>query len=218
MSNSRHENEQAMGVAMKRSEDLLGDTVVIDNEDGIVSEFDWRTFKLLRRMRDVKRLAGFFTTRVYTDAEHCYYTGLLFMAMARAHGLALTTEQIAWVFCHDAMEVATGDLLYPVKNASAVSRGCWDTIEAEVAKDYPALEKFTDSNGREILGDVRWDLFKDCDSLELWLCCTEERNRSNDMRNLDGSTVEATMYRNLVKSKFEFIRKTVAHSVEVGRE
>lgn len=184
--------------------------VTEDFSPSVEPDYDWRAYKALRRMRDVRRLAGFYTTRVYTDAEHCYYTGLLFKLMADAHNVAYTAEGLLWVFCHDAMEVATGDLLFPVKNASVVSRGCWDTIEAEVGKNYPQIAEYADEKGRALLGEVGWALFKDCDALELWLCCTEERNRSNEMRNLDGSTVEATMYKILKRSRFESIRLCVA--------
>jgi 5'-deoxynucleotidase YfbR-like HD superfamily hydrolase len=160
-------------------------------------------------MRDVHRLSGFFTTRVYTDAEHCYYTGLLFVAMAHTHNVTVTEEMIVWVFTHDALEVATGDLLYPAKNTNRLTQESWSVIEKEVSESMPSLKGYADVDGMRLLGVDAWNLFKACDALELWLCCTEERNRSNEMRNIDGTTVEATMFNVLKDCPFEHIREAV---------
>jgi 5'-deoxynucleotidase YfbR-like HD superfamily hydrolase len=171
--------------------------------------YDWSTFKAIRKMRDVHRLSGIFTTRIYTDAEHCYYTGLLFVAMAHAHKVNVTEEMIVWVFTHDALEVATGDLLYPAKNTNQETQGAWALIEKAVVDNTPSLEGYSDIEGMRLLGGAAWDLFKACDALELWLCCTEERNRGNVLLNMDGGTVEAAMYRYLKDVPFEHIREAV---------
>lgn len=187
-------NEQKMLAKMKK---------------GHEEEYDWGTFPLLRRMRDVRRLSGFYLTRPYSDAEHCYYTGLLFLKMARDHAVALSPSSIAWVFCHDAMEVATGDLLYPVKNASKDSREAWDIIEEEAGLAFPKMAEFTDARGKELLGEKAWALFKACDSLELWLFCREEAERGNVLRNIDGSTVEDTMFALIERCEFEGLRSAI---------
>jgi len=201
---SRSEKEQAMVAGMKRPYESKG--VPEDSND---VAYDWSTFKALRRMRDVHRLSGFFTTRVYTDAEHCYYTGLLFVAMAHTHNVTVTEEMIVWVFTHDALEVATGDLLYPAKNTNRLTQESWSVIEKEVSESMPSLKGYADVDGMRLLGVDAWNLFKACDALELWLCCTEERNRSNEMRNIDGTTVEATMFNVLKDCPFEHIREAV---------
>jgi 5'-deoxynucleotidase YfbR-like HD superfamily hydrolase len=174
-----------------------------------LESYDWDTFKALRRMRDVHRLSGFFTTRVYTDAEHCYYTGLLFVQMAHAHKVNINQEMIVWVFTHDALEVATGDLLYPTKNLNRITKGAWATIEKEVSDSTPSLKGYADVDGMRLLGIEAWNLFKACDALELWFCCIEEWNRSNTLVNLDGRSVEETMYACLKDCPFEYIREAV---------
>ena len=232
---TQSEAEQLMGQEMKRSDHcrhplslrqpelgsdldrcegcgMLFDRVVPSSDPIITNDdpgYNWSQFKLLRRMRDVKRLAGFFTTRAYDDATHCYYTGLLFAQMADAHDLSYSPGQLLWVLCHDAVEVLTGDLLYPAKNTNWITKEAWDDIEKAVTKEEPLLQPFTNAEGMAILGPTLWDLFKDCDALELWLCMTEERNRHNEVANPDGGTVEARMFAVLRESKFVRIREAV---------
>lgn len=195
-SDLRHEKEQEMGFEMKGR--AISDV-----------DYDWSTFKLLRRMRDVRRLSGFHLTRAYSDAEHCYYTGLLFLALAKQEDVEISVDAVAWVLAHDAMEVVTGDLLYPAKHTSPDTKFAWNTIEKEIERAVPAMRGYSDDSGRAILGERAWALFKDCDSLELWLFCVEERHLGNVPTNIDGSTVEATMYQLLVKSQFPTIRSAV---------
>lgn len=174
------------------------------------SDYDWSTFTVLRRMRDVHRLSGFHYSRPYSDAEHCYYTGLLFIEMARAHGVHPSIDQVFWVFCHDAMETITGDLLYPAKNTNSETKKAWETIEREVSKKNKWANAFRDAKGMEILGTVQWNLFKACDSLELWMFCVEEEQYGIILKNSDGSTVRETMYAVLRDCGFEHIEEVVS--------
>ncbi len=195
MSSSRHEKEQLMLFDMK------GGTVT--------NAHDWREFTALRRLRDVRRLAGFHLTRPYSDAEHCYYTGLLFLEIAKVENVPVSASAIEWVFTHDAMEAITGDLLYPVKHASDKAAEAWDVIETEASKKTQLFSSRTDAHAKSVMTDAEWRLFKDCDALELWLFCIEEKALGNILANVDGTTVEDTMYAVLVPSPFATVRKAI---------
>lgn len=166
---------------------------------------DLKTYALLRRMRFVHRLSGFQLTRPYTDAEHCYYTGLLFEAMADQHNFSVTKREVDWVYVHDSLEVLTGDLLYPAKNLNKATQVAWDIIEHEVTSNSPSLPA-SDRVAQGFFSDDAWLLFKDCDSLELLMFCIEEARLGNILVNPDGTTVESTMRNLLSKSKFPKIK------------
>lgn len=163
----------------------------------------------LRRMRDVPRLAGFFKTRPYSDAEHCYYTGMLFEDIAYADGVPVTKEEIYWVYRHDAFEVLTGDLLYPAKNTNRATQSFWESIELEIAERNPALAPFTDYEATRWFQPVSLALFKDCDSLELLMFCEEEKSRGNLLLNADGSSVIDVMLKALLHTPFMSIQHIV---------
>lgn len=164
---------------------------------------------ILRRMRDVPRLAGFFKTRPYSDAEHCYYTGMLFEDIADADGISVTKEEVQWVYRHDAFEIVTGDLLYPAKNTNRSTQSFWESIELEVAEGYPALSPFTDYEASKWFKPVSLALFKDCDSLELLLFCKEEELRGNRLINVNGTSVASVMLKVLLHTPFMSIRQIV---------
>lgn len=202
---NQHEGEQEMGAEMKAVR-----SIEAKDFGGHWAEYEaWQRINALRRMRDVHRLAGFFTTRVYTDAEHCYYVGVLFEEMAALHSVKVTPQEVSWAYRHDALEVATGDLLYPAKNTSRETEEAWDTIEIEVGNKYPYLRMYAEKEARTFFTNDAWRLVKACDYLELWLCTREERARGNILTNLDGTTVEQTMYNVVSACQFKYIRMAV---------
>jgi len=156
-----------------------------------------------RRMRDVRRLSGCFITRPYSIAEHCYFTGMLFEDIAEIDHVRVTRQEIHWVYRHDALEIVTGDLLYPVKNMNEVTQKAWATIENEVVKTYPSLLPYVDDEAVLWFSLRAWRLFRECDGLELYLFCKEERLNGNVVRNSDGSSVEKRMEAFLIHSKFK---------------
>jgi 5'-deoxynucleotidase YfbR-like HD superfamily hydrolase len=166
-----------------------------------------------RRMRDVRRLAGFQTIRNYSDAEHCYYTGLLFMEIAKEEKLDITLKQIEFVFLHDILEILTGDLLYPAKNTNSVTKEAWDIIEREVEKTIPDLFGYAETTASVFFSPSAWALFKDCDALELWICCNEEKRLGNVMYNADSTTVEDTMFNILKNSQFKTVLKRIGIAI-----
>lgn len=216
---TKHEHEQAMGAQMKLTEtvmDVSGNEahgkifgvphtpvhkeITSNGREGFAAEF-----RILRRMRDVKRLAGFYTSRAYYDAEHCYYTGLLFMRIAEMYALPVTLAQANWVLCHDALESLTGDLLSPAKNTSKKTKEAWGIIENEVVASNAEVAEYTDERGREILGPQLWELFKVCDAAELVLCCLEEEDRRVTVKNADGSSVKGKMLKIIEASPYKDI-------------
>jgi 5'-deoxynucleotidase YfbR-like HD superfamily hydrolase len=169
----------------------------------------WQRIQATRRLRDVHRLAGFYTTRVYTDAEHCYNVGILVEEMAALHHVHVTSAELSWAYRHDVLEAVTGDLLNPVKTASKEAESAWELIELEVGHKYPYLMCYAEKEARKWFTKDAWNLVKACDYLELWLCCQEEKEHGNILTNMDGTTVAHCMYKILSECPFEQIRKMV---------
>jgi len=133
------------------------------------------TFKHLRNLKRANRLSASPLIQTYSVAEHCYYTGLLFLLVADKEVISVTPNETLWVFQHDVLESVTGDLLLPVKTYSPITRKCWKEIEHELIKgDYSYLSHLTDNEGRQFFTPDAWELFKIVDLLELWLFCKEE--------------------------------------------
>lgn len=133
-----------------------------------------------RRMKHVNRLAGTPTINRQSLAEHCYYTGLLFLYCAQAESVPVTPNEVAFVFMHDIAEVVTGDLLYPAKHAGD-NNDRWDAVEeAALAEHAPFLLPYTDN----ALTGAALKLFRACDMLELFMCVCEERALGNHSREL----------------------------------
>lgn len=127
-----------------------------------------------RKMLTIDRLAGKFKLRKYDLAQHCYYTGILFMHFANLENIEYSKETIEIVFAHDLMEVATTDLPWNCKNLNETTKECWATIENEAAKAFPDFQRFSDDNIKNSLSKEQFTLFKVMDYLELFLFIHEE--------------------------------------------
>lgn len=131
-----------------------------------------------RRMRHVQRLAGTIILKTYSLAEHCYYTGLLYMLIAKEDNVDIKITDIDKVFHHDILEVETGDLLYPAKHATKSCESWWDNIENTIINlRVPFLARYMDDQGWSSETALR--LFKACDMLELYLFCLDEHRIGN---------------------------------------
>lgn len=142
-------------------------------------------FKHLRSLKNGHRLFGKSLIQSYTVAEHCYYTGILFLMFAEREAIATTVKETIWVFQHDILESITGDVLLPVKSYSPETKMNWDKIENELTSGrYSYLNNFSDKNAKEFFSDEAWNLFKAIDLLELWIFCKEEQKLGNESKYL----------------------------------
>lgn len=154
-----------------------------------------------RRMKHVARLAGTPTINRQSLAEHCYYTGLLFVQCAALENIPVKPEEVAFVFMHDIAEVVTGDLLWPAKHSGGNNEH-WDAIEESALRDQaPFLLPYTDNT----LKGEALKLFRACDMLELFLCVCEEKRMGNTSRELN--TVIENAERFLGNTDFPSVRK-----------
>jgi 5'-deoxynucleotidase YfbR-like HD superfamily hydrolase len=151
-----------------------------------IEEESIELIKFERQMRHVQRLSGTPILKPYSIAEHCYFTGLLFMEVAERDNVSVTLKDIKKVFMHDILEVKTGDLLYPAKHSNAACEKNWDEIEQIVVnKSAPLLAPYMDDAGWS--SKEAQALFKVCDLLELFMFCRDEQaigNYSVHMRNV----------------------------------
>lgn len=152
-----------------------------------------------RRMKHVSRLAGTPTIHRQSLAEHCYYTGILFLHCAKQEGIELSPEEVYFVFLHDAAEIVTGDLLWPAKH-SGDNNEHWDTIEETALREQaPFLLPFRDNT----LKGEALKLFRYCDMLELFLCVCEEKQMGNCSKEME--TVFNNAWRFLSTTDYESV-------------
>ncbi len=142
---------------------------------------EYKIFKHLRALKNTNRLSGIKTLQSYSVAEHCYYTGLLFEAIANHEKINITERELHYVFRHDIIETITGDVLLPVKIHSDTTRSRWEAIENEiVCNKYPYLKSYLDEYMPLLFSEESWNLFKACDLYELYLFCLEEVQLGNN--------------------------------------
>jgi 5'-deoxynucleotidase YfbR-like HD superfamily hydrolase len=137
----------------------------------------------MRGMLYVQRLSGRPKHRSYSIVEHGFFVAKIFKKLCDSNNLEITADELEAVMEHDALEMKTGDLLYPVKNLNDKTKACWDSIENAIVEDDPRFLKFTDKHLEELLGEIKFRLFKKADLIELAMFCKEEINMGN--RNKD---------------------------------
>jgi 5'-deoxynucleotidase YfbR-like HD superfamily hydrolase len=133
---------------------------------------------------NVNRLAGIPTHKPYNVAVHSYHTGLIFMDLCDHYGKYPSFKVVQWVFRHDMLEAATGDLLYPAKNLNDETKIAWRTIEDEVSGQNQWLYEYSEDIAMERFTDFFWNLFKAADLYELFLFCTDEYEMGNRNKGL----------------------------------
>ena len=143
-----------------------------------------RRIRYYRRMKNVDRMSGTIKHRPYSLLEHQYMVAVLFRIFASRENVAYDMQVFDLILNHDNLEAVTGDLVYPVKNASNKTRECWDTIEEEILKLHPVLERYSDNNLREGMTELQRNLFKACDYLDLWIFLKEEIALGNASRDI----------------------------------
>ncbi len=131
------------------------------------------------KLNNVHRLATVPLHQPYTVASHCYHTGLIFMDLCGLLRITLNPTTLEWVFRHDLLESATGDLIYPAKNFNEKTKEAWDTLEKEIAQNNNVLQWYTDEQGADLMSSDRWNVFKCADLYELFLFCTDEYQLGN---------------------------------------
>lgn len=151
---------------------------------------DWQKQVLqLRKMRHIERLSSTPKIKSYTLAEHCYYTGMLFIELAEKENIEISLDDAKKILMHDFLETFTGDLIWSAKNLNSVTKTCWEDLETQIAA-FHGIEDYTDSEIEESLGNRKTALFKLCDLLELYMFCCDEEDLGN--RNIGLSKVIAT--------------------------
>jgi len=140
----------------------------------------------LRKMRNIERLSSTFKIKNYSLAEHSYYIGILFIKLAEQENINLTSKDIETVLTHDFMETYTGDLVSTAKNLSSETIFNWNNIENEVAYKYN-IHSYTDEGIKKVLGEGsrKYNLFKLCDLLDLYLFTLEEKQLGNRTKGIE---------------------------------
>jgi len=133
-------------------------------------------------MKNVDRLTRCPKQREYNLLEHCYMVAQLFQHFAPLVDVPYDITVLRLVLNHDILEAVTGDLPYDVKNLSADTSMCWEKIENEATSIHPILEKYSDSEIKEVMSPGQHHLFKLCDLLELWIFLKEEHALGNNTR------------------------------------
>jgi len=172
---------------------------------------DLELIRYVRKLKNVHRCAGTRLMRPYTLDSHGAQVAELFYLAAIEEGIPLTARMMYMAMNHDLMETMTGDLLYPVKNASPESAEAWNVVEREVARIY-GLEAFTDDKLEKALGPEAYDLFKACDMLELYFTVREEiasGNTNEGIQEIEQNAVDALMKH---RDRFPAIRRLMALS------
>ncbi len=177
--NENLSKEQQMGMSMKKSDkDYMPPLQSADVDDidkgRYISDIQYFTYKL----RNVHRLATVPLHKPYSVAEHCYFTGLIYIDLCRKRNVLTGTENIEWVFRHDLVEAVTGDLIYPVKHHNGFTEEAWHTIEAELSGDNN-IGAYMDGHAKERFSDEEWRIFKCADLYELFLFCASEYDLGN---------------------------------------
>jgi 5'-deoxynucleotidase YfbR-like HD superfamily hydrolase len=174
MSLSRHENEQEMGASMKA-----------DSKPVLEGKVDQNVIDAIYRLRDIVRFSGLPLIRQNTLVEHCYNTGNLFVEMAKAEGLAVTQEEIMFVFRHDLLETVTGDILRPTKKLTKSIEFNWECIENEIVhtNKYSWLSAYTDFWARNHMSKKAHELFLACDLLDICYTLKNELLKGNVVVN-----------------------------------
>ena len=147
---------------------------------GYISEIEQ-----LRKMQNIERLSSTFKIRSYSLAEHSYYIGILFIKLAELESINLNPKDIETVLTHDFMETYTGDLVSTAKNLSGETSNWWNQIEFKIAEVYD-IKKYTDAGIMSMLGvgSRKYNLFKLCDILDLYLFSLEERQLGNNTKGI----------------------------------
>jgi 5'-deoxynucleotidase YfbR-like HD superfamily hydrolase len=161
-----------------------------------------------RRMNHIQRLNGTPKIRAYSVAEHCYHVGTMFITLCKLEGIGITKEEIEFVFKHDLLEVATGDVLFPAKHTSKNTEKHWNAIEKEVLAGLPGwMTPYTDASAETNMSDAAYEMFKACDLAELWFFCQEEVQLGNKSTNI--YNVIKLCESHMAKSQFASIRNLV---------
>jgi len=145
-----------------------------------------KVFRALRKLKNVNRLSGFSLIQKYSDAEHCYYVGVLYKLISNL----LVDEDLLencdfeaefFAFTHDILESVTGDLLRPVKNFNEEVHKLWALIEDQLmySEEYSFLGWYKEGTRKLETSEKHWKLFMICDVLELLIFCNEEQLLGN---------------------------------------
>lgn len=153
-----------------------------------------------RKCKNVQRLSQYYTHRPYNLLEHQYMTAVLFKHFASKEDVAYGMAEFDAIMKHDVLEVESTDLSFEVKHLNDITREAWETIEDEVLKNNPQLERYSDM--KELLTPLQHKLFKACDVLDLWIFCKEEQQLGNQTLNTVIMNCE-----NLIRGKFKSIDK-----------
>jgi len=131
-------------------------------------------------------MSGSIKHRSYNLLEHQFMVAVLFRMFAAKEDVAYNMQVFDLVLNHDNLEAITGDLVYPVKNASGKTRLAWEIIEKEIVAIHPKLERYSDENIKEGMTELQRKLFKACDYLDLWIFLKEEVALGNSSKDILG--------------------------------
>ena len=177
----KHSKDQEYLATIKRNHKVVSH---FENINGVgTNYYKTRIDKMLQHLKSlryIRRLSGIPLIQNYNVAIHCYYTGILFEAIADYEKISINKSEIDFVYRHDIVESITGDVLLPVKLHSKNTGKKWKEIEIELIENkYPYLEFYVDANAQKYFNPISWNLFKACDLFELYLFCLEEIKLGN---------------------------------------
>lgn len=130
--------------------------------------------KYYRALKNIDRLTGVTKHKNYNLLEHSYMVAILFKKFASIEDVPYTMVEFDLVMNHDIVESVTGDLSYEVKKATHKTEISWEIIEDEIIKIHPQLDHYSDKRIKSGLNERQYNLFKTCDTLDLWIFLKEE--------------------------------------------
>ena len=123
-------------------------------------------------------------TRRNSLLEHQFMVAFLFKHFAELEKIKISLKVFDLVMNHDALESITSDLPWPVKNFTAITKKAWKELEHEIINYTPELRVYTDGGLRRELTTEQHDLFKTCDTLDLWIFVQEEISYGNNSKDI----------------------------------
>ena len=157
-----------------------------------------------RKLKNIDRLSRMPKLRQYNLIEHSYMVTILFRHFASKEDVPYDMVVLDYVMHHDILEAETGDLPYDIKCMNDVTEHAWRSLEIEVSKRHHQLRRYTDVNIKEALTPLQFQLFKICDTLDLWIFLKEEEGLGN--RSAQCLEIIATCER-MIKGKFISVDK-----------
>ena len=158
--------------------------------------------KALRRTNYVGRLAGIAMNTSYSVAEHHAQAAALYVSYCQHTGEELDGTLLAFIVCHDALEVFTGDLLAPAKN---LAPSAWDHIEHLVLQhvwDEHNVDLTPFSDSWIEANPYKKRLWKLCDLTELYCKVIDEYNLGNRSEELKAIIVRVIAWIENLKSEY----------------